>query len=308
MEKEIAKTDKMLIQQSHTLNEPCEKGLELTCSQTNIKREVITTIIKGSNKNFRAVLKTNDDKQIKIMQQYVWGYILHCANVYTGAQFPSDKITKDHADIIDACQELVFSQFPMLSKDEIKLAFEMASAGRFDINMETYYGKFSVQFLGKILKAYLTYRTNVISKYNESLQLIESRKEDDLKEEKNQKARELVIEEYLKMKETYQNELDIDESKIQSFWGKILVDSNLITFTMEEKAEIYNEAKALVKEQMQKDLLDESKLSQSERISLRMLLKKVNETENTNDIPEDYKSKCIAAYSKLIVKKSIINT
>jgi hypothetical protein len=269
--------------------------------------EVVTTIIKGSSKNFRAVLKTEDLKQIAVMQQLVWGLILHCANVYTGAQFPKDKMTKEHTDIIDACQSLVFNQFSMFSRDEVKLAFEMAAAGRFDLNMETYYGKFSVQFLGKILHAYKIYRTNVIAKYTESMQLLEARKDDEKKEEKNELARQQVIKEFEEMKETYANDLEIDETKIQAFWGKILVDAGLIVFTQEEKAEIYNEAKKQAKAEMTKQLHEDGKLSAPEKISLRTLLRNVNESEATNEIPEDFKTKAIAAYSKLLVKKSIIN-
>jgi hypothetical protein len=269
--------------------------------------EVVTTIIKGSSKNFRAVLKTEDLKQIAVMQQLVWGLILHCANVYTGAQFPKDKMTKEHTDIIDACQSLVFNQFSMFSRDEVKLAFEMAAAGRFDLNMETYYGKFSVQFLGKILHAYKIYRTNVIAKYTESMQLLEARKDDEKKEEKNELARQQVIKEFEEMKETYANDLEIDETKIQAFWGKILVDSGLIVFTQEEKAVIYQEAKEQTVKQLQNELHENGKLLPAEKVGIRNILKEVAQSEKSTDLPNDFKTKAVANYSKLLVKKAIIN-
>ncbi len=270
-------------------------------------------ILNGTNNNIRKVLKTGHEREIGVIKANVYGAIIYLANVYTGANFTKNKpneplMTKDLSDILDACQELVINQFPMLALEELKLAFEMASAGKFEgLNIETYYGKFSVHTLGKILKAYLAYRTSIAAKYSYSLELIEARKEDALKQQKNEDAKQEIIKEFNQLKETYMNDLEIDESKIQAFWGKILVDAGLIKFTTEEKATIYEEAKEITKVEISNAIASIGKHTPAEKTSLRAILEKANTDNGLSELPIDFKRKATANYSKLLIKKAIIN-
>ena len=71
---------------------------------------------------------------------------------------------------------LIVSMFPMLAPAELKEAFKLATAGKLkDINITTYYGKFTVQILGDILKAYLKLRNKALSKYENQLQIEQSK-------------------------------------------------------------------------------------------------------------------------------------
>jgi len=270
-------------------------------------------ILNGTNNNIRSTLKSGDIQRIELIKKNTWGAVLFLANNYTGANFKKDKLTKrldkDDIELIDACQGLILNQFPMLSLEELKLSFEMASAGKFEsLNMETYYGKFSVQFLGKILKAYLDYRKGVAAKYDQQLMIEEGRKEDELKEEKNEKARIQIIKAYNELKEQYLETFDIDDSKIQAFWARILLECGVIEFTPEEKASIYEESKVLAKNQIVFELQEDGKLIPAQKSSLRAILKSVAECEHGQPLPTDFKAKATAIYSKLLIKKSIINS
>ncbi len=68
-----------------------------------------------------------------------------------------------------------------MSIGELEQAFSLAAAGKFEgVNLETYFGKFTITILGKILKAYDKTRNKVIKENGKLL-------EQEIKEQERKK-------------------------------------------------------------------------------------------------------------------------
>lgn len=230
--------------------------------------------------------------------------LLPLVNTYFGVNF-SNPPTQDQKLTIQECANFIVDNFPMIGLKEPRLAFSLASAGKFKgLNLETYYGKLSVQFIGKILSAYREYRAAIIAKYEEEVTKEDKeRKKLEQKDSKNTETKEQVIKAYNELKSSYAEDLELDESKIFYHWAKILVKEGIINFTPEEKLEIYKEAKELVLSEMKQQF------GVSQDIFERRTLKGMIDSIVGSDLPEDqkFKNRAESKYSILLVIKSIIN-
>ena len=123
-------------------------------------------MLAGQKHNIRKIVKGCDLSAIKELRSLLSVKLLFLANTYTGAKFQSPKPTKEEAATILTCTEFVIDMYPQLSLDEIEQAFKMAYSGKVQTkDLETYYGKFTVQLLGKILSSYNKFRSQIISTY-----------------------------------------------------------------------------------------------------------------------------------------------
>jgi hypothetical protein len=260
-------------------------------------------ILAGQKQNIRKVLKSGDIRSIKELKSLLSVKLLFLANTYTGAKFQSPKPTKEEAATILTCTDFIIDMFPQMSVDEIEQAFKMAYSGKVETKgLETYYGKFTVQLLGKILKSYNTFRTQIRATYDkEEKRLLSARKEAQA-EELNNSTRESVISKYNELKKDYIDNFELDESKIKSFWGRILVEAGLINFTAEEKRAIFKEAKELVRNNLSNELMDINKPGHELR-----KIRSIIQSYNSGFPNDDFERKASAQYSKLLIKKSIIN-
>lgn len=78
-----------------------------------------------------------------------------CAQQYTGC-------VKTDELVFDECVEFTTTRFGWLNIMEIRSAFRLAAAGELgEINLQAYYGTFTVAMLGKVLAAYKEYRERV---------------------------------------------------------------------------------------------------------------------------------------------------
>lgn len=232
--------------------------------------------------------------------------ILPIANTYTGANF-STPPTPEQILTIQACSQFIVDMFPMIGLRELQLAFSMAAANKFPkLNLETYYGKFSVQFLGKILNAYLEKRKGVLCEYEKQISIESSKPKEEVVKERNEIAQYAIIKEYNELKEAFELEGDLDvlNEKIMPYWGKILVQANIIQFTHEEKLEIVAEAKAQAKRELSKEIAFGSDQSPSKRRTLKGVLDDVLKMRKNASFDDKWQ----AVYSKLIVIKSILKT
>lgn len=229
--------------------------------------------------------------------------ILPLANTYTGANF-SNPPTEEQRLTMITCAQFIVDMFPMIGLQEIQLAFSMAAANKFpQLNLETYYGKFSVQFLGKVLHAYLTKRKEVIANYETEVTKIEAQKDESEELEKNEKAKTHVIESYnaLLAKFIESGDIDMLNEEVYPYWGKILVQEGLINFDHETKQGIVEEAKKLAGSDIHKELQDE--MRPAVRRSLQTVLTDIFELKENATFELKWRNK----YAKLIVIKAIIN-
>jgi len=196
-------------------------------------------------------------------------------------------------------------------------AFEMYAAQQLETDAKTFYGKFDVNVLGKILAAYKEFKNKVVFHYEKELQLEQGRKESELKDELNAKTAADVAKKYQILKDTYQSmatsenggmfafsrkELNQQiESSVYAFWAKILLQANLISYTDEQKAEIWEQAKEQSKAELAKNVLSDS-YSSAQKVAFKKAIKLIN--EGNSDDSHYLNSKKI--YSKLLIIKSII--
>lgn len=236
------------------------------------------------------------------------------ANTYTGAKFEPRELNEADSPtsiLLVACSMFVENQFPDLALDDIGTAFEMAAAQKFSISIETYYGKFDVSILGKILNAYKKFRSNVISEYNKVELLESSRKEDANKDEKNELVRAEVIKEYEHLKKVYEIDFEINEKYIKPFWAEILINAGLIAFSKEEKQDIWKESKELTAQELASSVIADNPINHLSKQDCRRLLAQYRDYKDdqtgTKVFPTRMQELSVEKYKTLIVKKSIIN-
>ncbi len=189
----------------------------------------------------------------------------------------------------------------MLSVTEIKQAFELSASGKIDANLSAYHGKFTIQMLGDVLQKYWIFRMNVLARYDSKLDNYHNQQRKKDADERNERAKQEVIDLFKKLKDTYQQTGEFDETQVKSFHGKIVSDAGLITFSKQEKLQIYAEAKNNVLKQI-KTAVQDVNLKPTERRSLKSMLSDISAGQQS----EDFKSKINAEYSVLLIIKEII--
>lgn len=71
---------------------------------------------------------------------------------------------KTDVSTFDECMDFTVRRFGHLACDEIREAFRLAAAGELgDVNMQSYYGLFTVTMLGAVLHAYDEYRNRIVA-------------------------------------------------------------------------------------------------------------------------------------------------
>jgi len=250
-------------------------------------------------------MKLADRKQIDLEKAKVYGGIVHIANTYTGAKFERP-FTLDQSHVLDACVDFIFSYFSMLRIDEIKTAFELALAGKLkDCDIATYYGKFTVQTLSIVLKAYEVLRKQIKAEFQRINDELAKQKTDEEIQARNIAIRQEVKTEYQNLLDSYILTGELDESAIKSFWGKILVNEGIINFSAGEKDAIYKEAKKIVENEIKAQLgTTDNPFDRKPLIKILEDVTNQNEAETPN---EDFITKAKNKYSHLIVVKSILN-
>ena len=189
----------------------------------------------------------------------------------------------------------------MLSVAEIKQAFELSAAGKIDANLSAYHGKFTIQMLGDVLQKYWAFRMNVVARYESKVDILQKQQRRQDADERNERAKQEVIDLFKKLKDTYQQTGELDETQVKGFHGKIISDAGLITFSKQERLQIYAEAKTNVLKQI-KTAVQDTNLKPTERRSLKSMLSDISGGQQS----EDFKSKINAEYSVLLIIKEII--
>lgn len=276
------------------------KILRDVSNATSLKNSELSEIIRCNNNSIRKELQSGDSERIAICRAQIKQMIHTVVVLYTSANF--DKQDKTTTDILmTESANFVLKNYPMFNPSEIKTAFEFASAKKTNADISTYYGKFTIQMLGEVLNAYFRLRQNAIARIDKKVEIEHNRQRKEDADAKNKQTIQDVVDLYGALREQYQNTGEFDEQKVKSFQGKILVDAGLITFTRDEKIQIYNEAKDTVTKQIKTGVQDMN-LKSTERRTLKSML-----TDIVNgDEKDDFKSRVNSQYSILLIKKSII--
>jgi len=189
-----------------------------------------------------------------------------------------------------------------MSIGELEQAFSLAAAGKFDgVNLETYFGKFTITILGKILKAYNKTRNRVLIQNGKLIEQEIKEQERKQMQELNLQVKKDVIQKFNDLKALFLNEGIIpDLTDIRSYWAKILIDTGIINFTEDERKQIWLESKDLTEKEIKKEVLNVRGSVNKRR--LKGILKTISDGEQSTDFTQ----KATANYSKLLIIKSII--
>jgi len=219
----------------------------------------------------------------------VFDTLMFCAMTYLGIQ-PNEQFKLVLIESI----EFVKKNYQHIGIKEIKLAFELATTKKIDVNITPYYGTFSILMLSDVLSTYTRYRNKVmqnISFENENKGL-----SDEEKEKKNLQSRKEALEKMNYAKDQYKKGIIVFNSldEIPAHYGRILKDYGQINYSSEIKESLYKKAKELhIRDlNMQKMNPNEYKVNE-----IRFALKKIQD----GIYDDSFKLACERIYSKLYV-------
>ena len=280
---------------------------KLTSTQTSTIPSTITNnantelILSAKENNFRKIVKSGHKEALHKKLQLS---ILILANCYTSVNF-SNPLTKPEELLLNACANTVINQFPSLGLAELDLAFQLASTGKLNVSLKTFYGKFHVGILGEVLSSYLKFRDKVIGEqHKKSLKLIpvKTDKENSDNLVKKVLAQHKAISDYFLLKaELMDSGVEAVYSKIKSFWAKVLIKFDLIKFSPEEKEDIWNQSYKNVIKHLN-NVLFSSNSTKRDIIQSKDILRKIKR----NEYSEELEMKRITEYSKQLILKSML--
>lgn len=217
-----------------------------------------------------------------------------CSEMYCGI-----RKNEYNENVIYMCIDFIRNNYSHLGAIEIKQAFEMAAANKFNnVDMKAYYGQFTISMLGDILSAYSEERKkalNAILKEQDKSNKLE--KEILEAERKNIDARQKVIKEYnwfLEIKKKGEKITFLDWDNIPMYWAKILIEEETVSLPSERKKELWKEAKDIVLKQTRNVANDFTNLYEAK--SARNLLKSFE-----NSSAKTLQEKAEVVYCKLYV-------
>jgi hypothetical protein len=252
--------------------------------------------------SIRTALATGDFEQQRNIKNDISFTILFLANTYTGANFKNPP-SQENLLVMRACCNFIIDRFPQLSISELELAFSLAASGKFEgLNLETYFGKFTIVILGNILKAYDKARAKVIIENGKELGKQIKEQERKQMEQLNEQVKKDVIKKFNDLKALFLNEGIIPDSKdICAYWAKILINSGTIKFTEDERKQIWKESKQSTEKEI-KTQLHGGTGGTATKQNLRAMLRAIADGQKSMD----FNQKATANYSKLLIIKSII--
>ena len=196
---------------------------------------------------------------------------------------------EDH--ILLAAVDLILNRFKMLSVAELSHAFELAASGEIKANLTMYHGSFNNQILGSVLGAYREFRRKAIAGLIKAeAQLLERKKLKDqqaLKLKFDQEFPEMIARAKEKIKHW---------QEIPVFWYPAAKRLGLLHFKKGEMMKIYEEAKALVRRDI--ETIHRLKGTMGTRSSLKSNLHKLEAGDMEKDIRAVARK--LSVYRKLI--------
>lgn len=138
---------------------------------------------------------------------------------------------------------LLREKFSGIGMDEVLEAFKLAASKQIDANLAAYSGQFTVRIFGEVMAAYIDYRRPLVVEIEKRKSEIEAERLEQEKQERNQRTRKEIIEEFAGMCAGTVQPFS-SPSGIPDFWARILTDEKLVF----GDAETWKEAKRIVVE------------------------------------------------------------
>lgn len=247
-----------------------------------------------------------DNEKFQQQAFVIWTALI---DVHTGVKFTSEE---QRSSFEMAWTSHIINNYPMIGLNEVALAFDMAASGRLDIDLETYYGKFTVLQLGKLMRKYLDYRKKVLAAYSDKTLALTSRPTEEVIADRNEQTRLQVIAGYQELINTFKETHEIDKEKIKPFWAKILVDNGLIELSKEDKVSILGDAYELTQTELMSGVISGKVVNHLNTKELRDILTEYKKHKEClkngveSQTPVRFKDLAIEKYKTMLVYKSII--
>jgi hypothetical protein len=203
-----------------------------------------------------------------------------CAELYCGIR----KSEFNETVMVEAIQ-FIYNYYGELGAVEIKQAFEMASANKFEkVDMKAYYGQFNLSMLGDILSAYKAKRNSVLNKViSEHEKNVAGDTFWNEVEHKNYLARQKVIAQFQDQLDKKRKGLQLDYKhwdELWMYWAKILVDQKIVELPEVRRRQLWSEAKDIVLKRLRKTAgnFEDFYEAKSARFQLKSLENKADQT------------------------------
>lgn len=160
--------------------------------------------------------------------------VKYCATTFCAAP-NTESVT------IDECAATVLSHYSHFNVSEIREAFRMASVGEIEVNMNAYYGLFSVRVIGEIMSAYNEHRTQAARQVRARMQA-----EQDAIE--NQQRAEILRERFGTLEGQFQalqakNDKYRRWQDLPAWFCRRLVEEDIVKIPVAEKGKIWKVVK-----------------------------------------------------------------
>ena len=219
--------------------------------------------------------------------------VKYCATAFCAAP-------NTEAATIDECAATVLSYYSHLNIAEIREAFRMASVGEIEVNMNAYFGLFSVRIVGDILSTYNDHRAHTARQVRARIQAEQDAAENETRAGLMRERFGTLAEQFAALQR--KNERYARWQDLPTWFCERVVKEDIYGFSMEEKGKIWVTAKAWAVGQ-----LGAWRISPDTTPADRQRFHAAAEAlrENADVFPDELKSEAQEAYCKMLVFEKI---
>lgn len=219
--------------------------------------------------------------------------VKYCATAFCAA--PNTESTT-----IDECAATILSHYSHFNVAEIREAFRMASIGELDVNMNAYYGLFSVRIVGDILSAYSDHRTQAVRQVGARMQAEKDAAENVQRAEMLKEKFGTIADQFAALQS--KNDKYSRWQDLPVWFCEKVVKEDVAGFSLEEKGKAWVTAKHWAVNQLGTWRLDSNNGPNDRR--------RYNDAHaaiqaNPECFPDELKPEAQEAYSKMLVFQKI---
>jgi hypothetical protein len=282
-----------------------EQKLSFYAQKLNTSKEILKIVL--NTQTIKKQLEQNEEQTRQALQMVLFGI---AESYYPVNLRDADGMTQNARLVLAEITALCTTKYKLFSIDDIKQAFRAAAGEEIKIDFNTYGQKLTVPKFTAVMNAYKKYKNKIKASFESTRLLIESRKDDERKAEKNEAAQKEVINQYKQAIEKYKNGEKIKEIDIPIYWGEILDVYGLLKVNTGERAEIWKEAQKRAVLELKTEIISDNKTGfqkESLRKTLKGYLQEVADGES-GEKTKDIKSRATRIYKRAVVIRSIQNS
>lgn len=219
--------------------------------------------------------------------------VKYCATAFCAA--PNTESTT-----IDECAATILAHYPHFNVAEIREAFRMASIGDLDVNMNAYYGLFSVRIVGDILSAYSDHRTQVVRQVRARMQAEQDAAENEQRAEMLKEKFGTIADQFAALQA--KNDRYSRWGDLPGWFCERVIKEDVGGFSLEEKGKAWVTAKHWAVNQLGGWRLDPNR-SQADRKRFNDAYAAIQ--ADPECFPDELKPEAQEAYSKMLVYSKI---